>query len=112
MDAVRRAGWDAFESWRMCEGLQLHVQLKGRRRVKGPVQEQIVTAGRVLLATNAGSLELEGELYARNESAEPKLTFAIATAPLTKEQLRAIGMSSGRGFYSVDLPYLWGRRKK
>src|SRR5882757_2960891 len=92
------------------ESVQLHVRLKGRRRmkgqlrVKGPVQEQIVTAGRALVATNAGSLELAGELYARNESAEPKLTFAIATARLTKEQLRAIGMSSGRGFYSVDLP--------
>src|SRR6266566_4032899 len=100
------------------ESVQLHVQLKGRRRVKGRprakgnMQETIVTAGRVLVATNAGSLELAGELYARNESAEPKLTFAIATAPLTQEQLRAIGMSSGRGFYSVDLPYLWGRRMK
>jgi len=90
------------------EPAQLHVRL----RVKGRVQEKIVTAGRVLVATNAGSLELAGELYAKRESAEPKLTFAIATAPLTKEQWRAIGMSSGRGFYSVDLPYLWGRRMK
>ncbi len=94
------------------ESVRLNVQLKGRRRIKENVQETIVTAGRVLVATNAGSLELAGELYARNESAEPKLTFAIATAPLTKEQLTAIGMSSGRGFYSVDLPYLWGRRMK
>ncbi|HEY1423608.1 MAG TPA: FAD-dependent oxidoreductase, partial [Candidatus Acidoferrum sp.] len=41
-----------------------------------------------------------------------KLTFALATAPLTKKQIAAIGMASGRPFYSVDLPYLWGRMLK
>ena len=66
----------------------------------------------MLLATNAGSLQLAGEFYSAKDSAEPKLTFALATAPLTAKQLAAIGMASGRPFYTVDLPYLWGRRMK
>jgi glycine/D-amino acid oxidase-like deaminating enzyme len=88
--------------------IRLHVG----RKVNGSDRVKIVSASQVLLATNAGSLELAGELYARGDSAEPKLTFAVATAPLTKKQLAAIGIGSGRPFYSVDLPYLWGRRMK
>ena len=88
--------------------LRLHV----RRNVSGRVTKQIVAAEKVLLATNAGSVALVGELFAGRVPAEPKLTFAIATAPLTKKQIAAIGMGSGRPFYSVDLPYLWGRLAK
>ena len=88
--------------------IRLHV----RRKSESSVTEKIVTADKVLLATNAGSLELAGILFAGKVPAEPKLTFAIATAPLNKKQIAAIGMSSGRPFYSVDLPYLWGRQLK
>ncbi len=88
--------------------LRLHV----RRKLKSRAEKQVLTAGKVLLAANAGSLELAGELFGGRVPAEPKLTFAIATAPLTKNQIAAIGMGSGRPFYSVDLPYLWGRLVK
>jgi glycine/D-amino acid oxidase-like deaminating enzyme len=63
------------------------------------------TAGRILLATNALSLDLTS-LAGR---AEAKLTLAIATEPLSKAQLEAIGLAGGNPFYTVDLPYLWGR---
>jgi len=72
----------------------------------------VLTAKRVLLATNAGSRELAGTIYSSKESSEPRLTFAIATAPLSKKQIAALGMKSGRPFYSVDFPYLWGRMLK
>jgi gamma-glutamylputrescine oxidase len=88
--------------------VKLHVRQKVNRRLV----ERVVSAGQVLLATNAGSLQLAGKLFAAKGSAEPKLTFAIATATLTKKQIAAIGMDSGRPFYSVDLPYLWGRLLK
>ena len=88
------------------------VRLHVRRKSGGRVTEEVVTADKVLLATNAGSLELAGRLFSGKVPAEPKLTFAIATAPLNKKQIAAIGMSSGRPFYSVDLPYLWGRLLK
>jgi glycine/D-amino acid oxidase-like deaminating enzyme len=75
----------------------------------GRVIRKVVTANRVLLATNAASLNLAGDLLRTNSHAEPKLTFALATAPLTKKQIAALGMESRRPFYTVDMPYLWGR---
>ncbi|HXA56330.1 MAG TPA: FAD-dependent oxidoreductase, partial [Candidatus Acidoferrum sp.] len=64
-----------------------------------------IRAENALIATNALSLELNG-LVGR---AEPKFTLAVATEPLTRAQLQEIGLVSGRSFYTVDLPYLWGR---
>ena len=59
----------------------------------------------MLIATNAESLELS-DLSA---AAEPKFTLALATAPLTDGQLDDAGLSAQRPFYTVDMPYLWGR---
>jgi glycine/D-amino acid oxidase-like deaminating enzyme len=64
-----------------------------------------VRARCVLLSTNAHSLELS-ELAGQ---AQPKFTLAVMTGPLTKTQLKAIGLGAGKPFYTVDLPYLWGR---
>lgn len=64
-----------------------------------------VRARSVLLATNAQSLELSG-LVGR---AQPKLTMAVATDPLSPEQLSLLGLAQRKPFYTVDLPYLWGR---
>ena len=72
-----------------------------RLKVRG---KQIVAA-KVLLATNAESLELN----ALAGIAEPKFTVALATDALTSAQLRKIGLDAGKPFYTVDLPYLWGR---
>jgi glycine/D-amino acid oxidase-like deaminating enzyme len=85
--------------------LYLHRQRWGSRGV----QRKIVAAEQVLIATNAGSVELGDDLFGGREPAETKLTFALATARLSKKQLREIGLRSGRPFYTVDLPYLWGR---
>jgi glycine/D-amino acid oxidase-like deaminating enzyme len=79
--------------------------LRVRRKIRGHVQPDKVRAWKVLLATNALSRELSG----MRSAAQPKLTLAMATAPLTEAQLKAIGLASRRPFYTVDLPYLWGR---
>jgi glycine/D-amino acid oxidase-like deaminating enzyme len=75
----------------------------------GPLRVNVggreVRAGHALFATNAQSLELSG-LAA---STEPKFTLALATAPLAAEQLAELGLASGKPFYTVDFPYLWGR---
>lgn len=68
----------------------------GRRRL---------CAAQVLFATNALSLALSG-LAGRTE---PKFTLAVATEPLSEKQLKAIGLAERKPFYTVDLPYLWGR---
>jgi gamma-glutamylputrescine oxidase len=64
-----------------------------------------VRARSALLATNAESLELSG-LAGR---AQPKLTMAVATEPLSPEQLSSLGLAQRKPFYTVDQPYLWGR---
>jgi glycine/D-amino acid oxidase-like deaminating enzyme len=74
---------------------QMVVHVSGKR----------VRARQVLIATNAQSLELSG-LSGR---AEPKFTLAVATEPLSSTSLAELGLNSGKPFYTVDLPYLWGR---
>jgi glycine/D-amino acid oxidase-like deaminating enzyme len=64
-----------------------------------------VRAKQVLIATNAQSLELSGLTGA----AQPKFTLALATEPLSAAQIDTLGMASGKPFYTIDLPYLWGR---
>ena len=64
-----------------------------------------VRARKVLLATNAMSLELSD----LSQRGQPKFTLALATEPLDAIQLESIGLESERPFYTVDFPYLWGR---
>jgi glycine/D-amino acid oxidase-like deaminating enzyme len=64
-----------------------------------------VRARSVLVATNAESLELGGLAG----QAQPKFTLAVATEPLSSEHISALGLAPGKPFYTVDLPYLWGR---
>lgn len=79
-------------------GENIRVVLKGGK----------IAAGGVLIATNAQSLELAG----LQERATPKLTMGVCTGPLSARAIREIGLSSRRPFYTVDLPYLWGRLRK
>jgi len=81
------------------------LRLQVRRNFRGRTHQKEIRAGQVLLATNAVSLELSG----LQAAAAPKLTLALATAPLSAAQLKAIGLGSRRPFYTIDFPYLWGR---
>lgn len=65
-----------------------------------------VRAGAVLLATNAMSLELTSLAG----HAQPKFTLAVATESVSDSQIERLGMASGKSFYPIDFPYLWGRR--
>jgi glycine/D-amino acid oxidase-like deaminating enzyme len=69
------------------------------------IQGRPVRARCVILATNAESLELSGLAG----QAQPKFTLAVATEPLSDEQISSLGLGPGKPFYTVDLPYLWGR---
>lgn len=64
-----------------------------------------VRAKQVLIATNAQSLELSGLAG----EAQPKFTLALETQPLSVAQIGSLGLASGKPFYTLDLPYLWGR---
>jgi glycine/D-amino acid oxidase-like deaminating enzyme len=65
-------------------------------------------AERVVVALNAyATLLLERPLRVRNA-----LTLALCTAAVDAAPLKAIGLADGVPFYTVDLPYLWGRRAR
>lgn len=102
---VSGLGWAAHQRGaRIFEHARVQGFTKGRPaalRVRG----KLVRAGCVLLATNAASLELSGLA----ELAQPKFTLAVATEPLQRSQIKALGLAAGKPFYTVDLPYLWGR---
>jgi glycine/D-amino acid oxidase-like deaminating enzyme len=69
------------------------------------VGRRVVHADRVLFATNSESLEIT-QLAGR---AQPKLTMALATGPLSDKTLADLGLADGKPCYTTDLPYLWGR---
>ena len=79
--------------------------IAGGESVRLAVGGRELLARQVLLATNALSLELSG-LAGR---AQPMFTLAVATAPLEPSQIDALGLASGKPFYTLDFPYLWGR---
>jgi len=64
-----------------------------------------IRAKKALFATNAFALDLSG-LQGKAHSA---FTTAVMTEPLDDGALRQIGLGERKPFYTVDLPYLWGR---
>jgi glycine/D-amino acid oxidase-like deaminating enzyme len=96
--AAERLGAAVFENSRVQKisyRERLHLDVAGKR----------IRVGKVLIATNAESLELSD----LSGGAEPKFTLALATEALTETQLEELGLSSRHSFYTVDMPYLWGR---
>ena len=81
------------------------LRLYVRHNIRGRIHRKEIRANQILLATNAFFLELSRLC----RTAAPKLTLALATAPLSAAQRKALGLSSRRPFYTVDYPYLWGR---
>lgn len=66
----------------------------------------ILRAGKILLATNALSLEISG---LGKSAIQPKLTLAARTTPMSEKDLKKIGLGAWKPFYTIDFPYLWGR---
>jgi glycine/D-amino acid oxidase-like deaminating enzyme len=96
--AAQRLGAAIFENARVEKisyEQSLELEVSGRR----------IRAGQILIATNAESLELSD----LSGGAEPKFTLALATERLTDAQLTEVGLSTHKPFYTVDMPYLWGR---
>jgi glycine/D-amino acid oxidase-like deaminating enzyme len=102
--AAERLGAAIFEG-HVVEGIEwgAHPVVSVRREAGGGRIK--ISAGKILLATNAVSLELS----ATSEGMHPRLTLAALTEPLREEDLAAIGLGERKPFYTVDYPYLWGR---
>lgn len=65
----------------------------------------MVRAKKVLFAANAYSTELTG----LENSVQTAFTTAVLTALLSDSEIEQIGLAERKPFYTVDLPYLWGR---
>lgn len=88
----------------VCEGARataLEVDPAPRLEVAG----RRLVCDRVLVALNAAT----GALVPQARGLRSALTFALATAPLSSGARDALGLGDGRPFYTLDLPYLWGR---
>jgi len=99
-ERVQRAGGQIFEHAPVT-GLAIETPGEVRLEVAGTT----VYAARVVFATNAFCLSLLG-LHGRAEGVH---TVAVATEPLSDATLEAIGWATRTPFYTLDLPYLWGR---
>jgi gamma-glutamylputrescine oxidase len=67
-------------------------------------QTKVITAGKIIFATNALSLSNSGL-----KGMHPRLTLAVLTARVPEKVLEEIGLAVRKPFYTVDFPYLWGR---
>ena len=97
---VQRAGGHIFEQ---APVTGLDVTSRGDIRLE--VGENAVYTERVVFATNAFCLPLLG----LQDRAGGVHTIAVATEPLADAVLEDIGWGTHTPFYTLDLPYLWGR---
>jgi glycine/D-amino acid oxidase-like deaminating enzyme len=96
--AAERAGVQLFENCGV-ESAKFGAQIELR------TAQGMVHAGKVLFATNAYAFELTG----LQERAESTFTLALATEELPEQAVEEVGLADRKPFYTVDMPYLWGR---
>lgn len=96
--AAERTGVLLFENTPIAEA-------KLGKQIELHTKSGSVLAKKVLFATNAFSLELTG----LHNHAESMFTLAVATQELSDEVIAAIGLGERKPFYTIDMPYLWGR---
>jgi glycine/D-amino acid oxidase-like deaminating enzyme len=97
---VQRAGGQIFEHAPVT-GLDMGSPTSVRLEVTG----KAVDTERVVFATNAFCLPLLG----LQDWAGGVHTIAVATEPLPDGVFDAMGWATRTPFYTLDLPYLWGR---
>src|SRR5215510_2739384 len=99
-EIVQRAEGQIFEH---APVTGLNIEKRGGVRLT--VAGHTVYAERAVFATNPWCLSLLG----LHDRAEGVHTVAVATEPLADAILDAIGWGTRTPFYTLDLPYLWGR---
>ncbi len=94
----------------MRAGATIHEGAPVRSIEEGPaarlrVGDDVIEAGHVVLAVNAYT----PLVVSLSEAVHPALTLAVCVDPLDESAIDALGLSGGEPFYTIDLPYLWGR---
>jgi glycine/D-amino acid oxidase-like deaminating enzyme len=80
-------------------------RISGKAPLRLQIGNQEVRADHVVLGLNAYT----PSLIPVGEDFHPALTLALCTKPLAPGTLEAIGLADRRPFYTVDMPFLWGR---
>jgi glycine/D-amino acid oxidase-like deaminating enzyme len=101
VSCVQRAGGQIFEQAPVT-GLDMARRGDVQLTIAG---SKTVHAGRVVFATNAFCLALLG----LQDRAEGVHTIAVASEALPDDLFETIGWAPRTPFYTLDLPYLWGR---
>src|SRR5215470_11192322 len=117
--AVKEVPGGTINPGKVVSGLAAAAQRHGALLFENANVERCEFSGAIRLHTAAGSLQAKQVLFATNayaleltqwtERAEACFTIAMATEPLPEATLREIGLEEEKPFYTVDLPYLWGR---
>jgi glycine/D-amino acid oxidase-like deaminating enzyme len=92
-------------------GATIHPHTPARRlqfdaSVRVEVEGGVVRAAHAIVGLNGYLPELLPDAIPMRAP----LTLALCTAPLSDGALAALHLDDGVPFYTVDLPYLWGRR--
>ena len=99
---------DSSISWNDSGTLRVTKEIPG-----GTIDPGKLVSGLARSADRLGAHILENHSVANirwNDAPEIELaTGAIATEPVSEEQLEKIGLAQRKPFYTTDLPYLWGR---
>lgn len=103
VDGLARAADDAGAC--LVEGSPVRALEPGAGTLRVAVEDRVLETGQVVIALNAYT----ADLLPRAPSLWRALTVALCTAPLDRETVRQIGLAEGTPFYTIDLPYLWGR---
>jgi glycine/D-amino acid oxidase-like deaminating enzyme len=117
--AVKQVPGGSINPGKEVRGLAMAAERNGVLLFENANVESCDFSGAIRLHTALGSLHAKQVLFATNayaleltewtERAEACFTIAVATEPLPDATLREIGLGEGKPFYTVDLPYLWGR---
>jgi glycine/D-amino acid oxidase-like deaminating enzyme len=94
------------EGGTLVEGVQVRaIETRDGPTIRVILPEGGVRASHVVLGLNGYARSVLGELA----PVRAALTLAVCTVPLGDTALETIGLARGNPFYTVDLPYLWGR---
>lgn len=103
---------------RLLSGLARAVERAGGAIVTGTPVRSFEGAGRVRLETERGEVVADHGVLALNAylgrlagrgALRAALTLALCTEPIDGAGLAALGLEEGNPWYTLDLPYLWGR---
>jgi glycine/D-amino acid oxidase-like deaminating enzyme len=117
--AVNEVPGGTIDPGKMVSGLARAAERRGALICERACVEQVVydeplrlrvagkelRAQRVLFASNALSLEMSSLAG----QAQTTMALAAATPPLSAAQIDQLGLASGKPFYTIESPYLWGR---